>query len=198
MCSAVVDIREVIDVERLLVWVYRDQLAGGNCIRHEDYGPVGYGSTSALAEVARLGCRVDGGGGGYPVNEDAERVHDVVSAMGDTGVLLMIYGRMGARPDWMEGAWPHYEPADGWRKKRGSSEQEAITSESFKDDDGRMRALMCRVVLQDRPEVIRLARAEYGLWYEGLVMLSDDVQGLKRYAVHGPAVSAAPWLEQET
>jgi hypothetical protein len=177
------DRREPRDVEDLLRWAYqveRADLAEGPGIG---------------AELARLGCRaadwsrpiVDGGGRFAAVlNEDAERVHETVRAMG-LGRVVVRHAMLGTRPEWNLGGALRAHPV--WEyDSRGRRHVGMIHAWNG-------APIACKIGYTGGDAREREA-AQHGWldWWEALQSLRDELDGrLRRYRPTGPAAPLQPW-----
>lgn len=196
--------RTPIDVEELLVWVYRHQRADrviwqGAGLHDLEAGLDGVerhggSSLAAVERILRLGMFVDQSGpGNGALHEDAEAVHRVVEAMAvrEEGMrrrdLLITYARMADRPDPMVGQIPRPMPI---RTVRG-----AVLMEP-----NQRHPKVCPLDYQPSWERIWQARSEYNAWHRGLRLVALTLQGvpLKLWRVKPPAAPDTPWLDAGT
>ena len=186
-----------IDIERLLIWTYRDQKAdvvignGGGLFDQEGAmdGRIAYRTSAdgvaTIARIGLLGTRVDGGGASAShLHPDAEAVHAAVMALPlDTALLIMRHARAASRPDSEVFAPPRAVPVlDG----RGR-----ILIERAPWDKNRNYGA-CKVewiVPPVSPDVIRL---EYALWRRSLALLAMALSHGGRLEDHRPMMPAAP------
>jgi len=193
--------RTPIDVEDLLVWVYRYQRAdrvigqgaGLYDLEAELDGVERHGSSSlaTVERILRLGVFIDRSGpGNGALHEDAEAVHRVVEEMAvrEGSVrrrdLLIAYARLACRPDPMVGQIPRPMPI---RTVRGAVLMEPNAR----------HPKYCPLDYQPSWERIWQARAEYSAWHRGLRLLALALQGvpLKLWRVRAPAAPVTPWLD---
>ena len=194
------DGRRDIDIERLLIWVYRRQKAdliirmGAGLYRAEaEADGVEWQGGSACATAARIGemgARVDGGGlTSGKLHEDAETVHQVVTATFSKPLALLViqHARIGDRPDWIENARikPERVPNarggvrvfyDAWDKARNYG--------------------FCPISWAHSAARIESARQVYTLWRDALDVLQREFGGT-RLLDHRATPCAAPrmpWL----
>jgi hypothetical protein len=164
--------RIAIDIERLLIWTYRDQRA--DVVLGRGYGlhdqeammdgighPRGSDSLVALARIGLLGTRVDGGGPTCDaLHADAEITHNVVLALDrPIGLLVMQHARDASRPDQItiapskpvaatDARGRNVHGYDAWDKNR---------------DYG-----WCKLLWTMPLDGADIARVEYGLWHAAL------------------------------
>lgn len=179
----VLDRREPVDVEDLLRWAYqveRADLAEG---------------AGLAADLGRLGCRaadwsrpiVDGGGRFAAVlNEDAERVHETVRALG-LGRVVVRHAMLGTRPEWDVGGALRAHPVWEYdsRDRRYVGMIHAWSGEP----------IACKVGYSGGSAAEAEAAQHRWLdWWEALASIRDAVDGrLRRVRATGPAVPLQPW-----
>ncbi|MBS7792178.1 hypothetical protein KTR66_19420 [Roseococcus sp. SDR] len=198
--------RQPIDIERLLVWVYRDQRAdvvidrGAGLYEAEaalDGVAGSYVSVCGCAAVARiqaLGVRVDRQGrDAGALDPDAEVIHRAVMQLSDrvAGLprsrLVIQNAATASRPDAMVDEVPRPIPI---LNREGRPAVEWL-------DKGR-RFGVCRVDYQPSASAILAAREEYAAWHQALRLLAFVLQReprVTKFHALSPAAPAAPWLE---
>jgi hypothetical protein len=175
------------DIEDLLVWVYQKQQA--HKVEHVGvYGPgwrvVSGDGCARVAEIAALGCAVDGGGyANGTLAEDAEIVHGEVVRLDALDVGLVIsHAVAGSRPEHYAGMRPRLGPA----MDRGKP---------IVLWDKHYRYGHCKVQWLLSQETIDLGRYQYVLWWQALDHLARVLKGrLVGHRVGLPAAPAKPWL----
>lgn len=183
-----VAVQEATDIEALLVWVYQKQQA--HKVAHVGLDRPGWASISGdgcarVAEIAALGCAVDGGGyANGALAEDAEIVHSEVVRMDALDVGLVIsHAVAGSRPDNYSGRVPKLGPAMDrgkpvviWR-------------------DAQFRYGYCKLQWLLSQDTIDLERYQYVVWWQALDHLARVLKGkLVGHRVMPPAAPPAPWL----
>lgn len=193
--------RVAIDVERLLVWAYRDQRVDANDIGGAMLGSMGYPSQGSGAGI---GMTVDSSGYvNNAVDDDAFTVHLAVLASGSVK-LLIHHGLTATRPDWIADDRPRLYPLLGLSGRPlvcdAAADIEVAKPRDGKGERGlkRWSAQYCPLVARPTPESVRVARANYRDWYAGLVEVAGRLGklGCKRHAVTGPLAPATPWLDR--
>ena len=192
-----IDLRDPVDIERLLVWTYRDQRADvviGLGMRFFEQEAAMDGRTryatstdgiTALQRVGALGTRVDGGGASAAaLHPDAEVVHDAVMML-DRHLAMMVieHARASSRPDQTAIVPPRAHPVlnrldrptvryDGW-------------------DSGRHYG-WCPVDWTVAPTTAEVVRLEYATWRRALLLLTVALSRDGRLARHRAMAPAAP------
>ena len=201
----VIDRRERIDVQALLVWTYRRQRAdvvigsGAGLLdaeaaadEVERHGISGCGC-AAVASIERLGCRVDGGGmSAGALHPDAETVHQAVQKLPvPAAQMVMRCARWGDVPDWM----PRGRPiARAVRNGRG---QAVVRCEAW---DRHRHYGWCPIEWVVSVARIEAARREYAIWHSAIRDVAYRLiyeNRLTAYRVCPPAVRARPWEHAE-
>lgn len=181
-----------VDIERLLIWTYQNQVADQVTRRvMRGLAPQGYASTmGAVVRQGLLGCRIDGGLGvvtcADDLHPDAEAVHDAVLSLPSLACgLVIMHAKAGTRPDWMEGVVQRLRPV---RMPSGKPLVEYWDRE-------RRKPAYCHIELYPSDESIRFARGVYLEWWDALDHLSFVVEGrlTERRAV-GPECPREPWV----
>jgi hypothetical protein len=189
--------RKLVDVEWLIEWTYRLQLADKMSLASDvrTYWPsVSACGVAAVQRVGHLGVTVDSFGpafgGSVAVHVDASLVHDVVTAMGGAACGLVIkHGRTGTRPDFLGDGPSRFVPAAG----------APLHSPIVENYDKRRNRIApyCPVIWHDAAESIVEARRRYGIWHAALAGIAEDlvrhVDRLKSHQVTGFAAPARPW-----
>ncbi len=144
------------DIERLLIWTYRDQQAHreGYGIGQERQWLAG-GSSDWTRE------RVDGGGfRTFSLADEAETVHAAVAALGPTSRALVIrHAKTATRPDWRPGARERLGPiTDGGRI--------VVTTEYDKNRNRLVQWCPLRVI--DAADVVAELRQCWLVWWSAL------------------------------
>ncbi|MEN2977874.1 hypothetical protein P7L78_19160 [Tistrella bauzanensis] len=185
-----------IDVENLLVWVYRDQKADLVTGRMDDGRVMGWRGSSLgrIEAVANLGCRVDGRGAGWgaagELHRDAAATHEVVETL-DLGTQRVVirHARAGTRPDWTAGGL-RCRPV--WRRTAtGEVRPRVIYTATRKPS-------YCPIEIEPAPAILHDARMEWVTWRGALDRIARDLRAvdalLTRHRITGPAADATPWL----
>jgi hypothetical protein len=175
------------DIEDLLVWVYQKQQA--HKVEPIGLHRPGWGSSSRdgcarVAEIAALGCAVDGGGyANGALAEDAEIVHGEVVRLDALDVGLVIsHAVAGSRPEHYAGARPRLGPA----MDRGKPI--VIWDKQFRYGSCKLQWLLSQ-------ETIDLGRYQYVVWWQALDHLARVLKGrLVGHRVAQPGAPSKPWL----
>lgn len=192
--------KELIDIRDLVKWALVDQQVEA-AVRAANV-VMGRGgmvtSTARLESVLKLGCKVDGSA---PTSEqiithchsDAIEVYDNLCRLpAKARDLVYFHCLKASAPDWLEeGVGPlvpklgkNGKPVRLTQSMRGASDEVVIKNN--------VRYLMTYEGYT--PHDVRIARAEYAVWYEGLVALSHELENtLERYIVQPPNVRREPW-----
>lgn len=184
--------KQDIDIEQLLIWVYQDQaaeqVAGKGLYSHSGGGD----AFGAVERYGRLGCFIDCAGsaavGTGELHPDAEAVYETVGF----DPLIVRHARSGTRPDWMEGAVPHFKPVDGWKEDKADQRVPRRYDYNINAGIGN-RPWLCRVRLVNHPDMIAYARRQYLEWWEALAVLSGRME-LREYNALPPSAAAKPWM----
>lgn len=194
---------QVVDVERLLVWTYQTCQAhnavrvglyeGERAASRTVYAASSGDGCATVAEQGRLGCRVDVSGARTDqLNEDAERVHQLVMML-ESRALLIRHGRAGTRPEGFDIPDPHLEPV--WKDLPRYDSRGLPAPRSFELwTDQRRHAIGCPLQLSEAVEYVEVMREEFRIWRAGLVALAEALAHtpLRRFRVTGPAVPSEP------
>lgn len=190
--------RDEVDVEELLVWVYRDQKAH----RAEDMGlsqqDVWEGGLIGGGCALGAGERVDTSVRSFArLHADAEAVHDVVRALPRlTCGLIIEHAKVGGRPDW----WP------GCRVEVRDILRRGKPVRLYDDNRNPVGVKRGPVVVRDLDgggaELVTalsapgldMARMLWREWWAGLVAVKAGLRGVKlSVRVVGPAAEVEPW-----
>ena len=198
-----VDMRRPVDVERLLIWAYRDQRAhviinlglGLEAIEAGLDDVVKYAISGdgcvAVAAIAELGCRVDTSPTRMcDLHPDAERVHIAVSAL-DKPVQMMVIrcALMAERPNWLPGARPK---AQAQRGRRGA------VHVRYADSDKNRNYGWCPVEWHPSLAFIEAMRREYTMWHQAVADVSKALRKpgiLKSHRIAGFIAPDRPWAK---
>ncbi|MFG1267647.1 hypothetical protein V5F40_06755 [Xanthobacter sp. DSM 14520] len=180
------------DIEGLVEWAYRvqcvDRMAGLMSVASGRTAPRMRSNTDMMVAFAALGVRVDSSPGyvtamGATAQDDALVIHDAVLQLPAEAVALVVgHGKGGSRPPWH------------------GVEAEALVADT--DRKGRVRMLRdnCRPVaclLRHRidPALVMFSRAQYGVWWEALAALADELHGkLETIDPLPPSAPREPWF----
>ena len=208
-----------IDIEELLGWTYRAQLAdiviergyGLHAIEREADGiPVFRASADGVVACMRsgaLGSTATGGAAGIKadLHADAERVHNTVMMLGGDDALLIIrHAKAATRPDWLPDARHRLEPR--WK---GNRKFDAATGLPVKgsyevitlwDSNWNKQSSYCPISEHDGPDHVGAKREAYRRWRRALVTLAEHFAEapLDDHIVSGPASPAKPWQPRDT
>ena len=192
------DFRRTIDIERLLIWTFRDQKAHivigrGEGLSDQEAAQDGVeirrSSTCGIAAIERLGLlgvRVDGGGpsAGH-LHEDAEAVHRVVMALGRGLAGLLVRHAVDAdRPDWMPGAVPR--PVAKYRPNG------RVVISYNREDRGRDYG-WCPIEWTLSQVRIDAARLAYATWRHAIAGLVRQLPNLHAFIALAPSAPIDPW-----
>ncbi len=207
----------VIDIEDLLNWTYRVQLADlilglGVDLWHAERAAEGiewHGHSAdgvyAVLQRLRLGVRVDGAGMRISADVDADAVivHESVMKLGSVLATIVIrYARTGGRPSWHPDAqfrytpqWldrPRYHAGTGLPRKRSFLVVRTIAR------DGRLVSSYCPIIPVDHPDEVDQRRLTYRLWFDGVSALSNYLSTLTGlgFAAVSLTARAQPWLDE--
>jgi hypothetical protein len=180
-----------IDIERLLVWAYRDE-----CADHGSDELVGFagGYANPVYGMASLGMRVDGGGSGPTrIPEDALAVDAAVSRLpGHQRRLVVQHAKAGTRPDirWLP---PRGFRCDLWGHPTGKPRHFFHPS-----DKKKRRPTGCYVRFSgDSLQTLRVKWLTWLNWWEGLGFVDQQLrqapEALKRWELADFAVPQYPW-----
>jgi len=194
------DLREPVDIERLLVWTYRDQradkvLAASSGLLAAEAALDGHGryltsgdGVATMARIGALGVRVDGGGpSSGALHQDAEVVHEAVTMLGKIEAHLVIeHARAASRPDQIEIIPPR---AYAVRNRLGRATIE------YEDWDRNRNYGFCSVQWTVAPTTAEVVFLEYAMWWRALdalaVALSGDGRLTRHRALRPAALPAA-------
>lgn len=197
--------REVIDIEALLVWAYRRQKVdrvSGAMFRHEAGLSGSGGDWLGLARVAALGVTVDASGwSGLPAcDPDAETVHEAVGRIGPVGRTMVRLARTGERPDWMEGVY-RWKPEplrdrDGRMVLAMTDGKRVVPGKAMMPNRHLRKWSWQPLVWRDRAHLLIGVRNGWIDWHRALSRLAGDLDGrLRRWRVTGPAAPLRPWRD---
>jgi len=178
-------VREAVDIERLLHWVY--------AMQKPHYGGRMGGGGGGYDGLAALGTRVDGTGAGvWRCDEDAETLHAMVDRLPDP-LLIRRHAEVGGHPDWKPGAWHRVVPM--WRTPPADAAP-GQKPRPVMEYNERKHPVVCLLREVDPPEYTAMARATYGQWHGALTTLVQRCAKtpLRRFDAVGPVAPAAPWL----
>lgn len=185
-----VTVRQVMDIERLVVWTYQQQAADRVVARQGGryYPSSGGDSAAAVARRMSIGVAVDcAGSAAYDaghLHPDADLVHaHVVGFPSLVAGMIIRHGRAGTRPDWEE---------EGVQLRpilRGNGKPKIV----YHDTAGRQPAY-CPVVADPCHEHVDFVRRQYVAWWDGLKELAAGLDGLlSDHVVTPPATPRCPW-----
>lgn len=193
--------KQEIDIEALLQWVYQKQKADMISSRG-----VGMFDAEAMADGIKLrkisadgcfrieqthllGAAVDGGGlmsFAGQLHPDAETIHETVMKLNKIESWLLISSaKAGDPPDWMPEAKASMEPV----MKKGRI--------VMIYDDNR-HIIGCRVTVGTTQVYIDAKRELYSMWWKALKKLADNLEDkLASYELSGSVVSSTPWVNEK-
>jgi len=185
---------EQVDIEALVEWAYRvqciDRTVGLMSVAVGLAGPSTRSATAVMVRYAELGARVDASplhvtAMGASADDDALTIHDAVLRLPAEAMALVIaHARGGSRPSW-HGLDAERLVADTDKRGRVRVLLDASTR--------RPVACVLRPALD--PALVMFSRAQYGVWWEALAALADDLAGrLDAYAPLPPAALREPWF----
>lgn len=192
-------VREVIDVEALVVRAYRDELVdramGGPAVSAGAPAVLMGGSGwASVARIAMLGTMVDGGSGGdgHEPPAWAVAVHKAVVGLPEQAAALVVrYARVGGAPEW------DVEAPLVWRG-RPARNGKGVLVERWQADG--YAVTWCPVDRDYAVEAAALGRAEYGLWWEALAVVAGVVAQAPavraRWVVGPPKAARTPWVDK--
>jgi hypothetical protein len=193
-----IDIREPVDIERLLVWTYRHQRADrvlgvGIGLFDQEAAMDGHrhcatskDGVAAMRRIGALGTRVDGGGASAAaLHIDAEIVHTAVMALPhDTSALVIVHARAASRPDDTAIPTPRAFPV---KNERGRIVREYAEWDKSKNYG------WTPLVWTAAPVTAAAIRRDYATWRDALGVLAFTLargRGLTRHRPTPP--QAAP------
>lgn len=184
---------EAADIERVLVWAYRDQRAGAGEAERDGAAPGHAVSGMPFIEwVGRLGCIPDGRGGAWPTHPDTDHIVRAVNGLPDAARLLVArHALAGTRPEWrVVSRLRAVAVASGRGPKRAVAQ--FWWPRNHKTPAG------CRVAFAgERAESVLFRRAGWSVWRLGLLALREELEAggkLVRWRLSGPEAPEAPWL----
>lgn len=184
--------QRAIDIEKLLHWVYRDELCKG--------GSEAWSPWDAIFRLATLGVRVDDQLGpvarlppifGDP-HPDALLVARYVGRLPHrSAVLVTIHAKMATRPAPWEGPICVLPVRDGSRVR--------VVGKSYgRASNGRWRyyteGSYCPLRFEPSLSEVAWSRSEWTCWRDGLIELQGSLAGqLDEHQATGPELEAEPW-----
>ncbi len=186
-----------IGIEGLVNWAFEEEKTAMMVGRDRGIGPI---LSHLQKTTVSYGERVSGGGsifaGGYDMHPDALVVYgawlEVRAASPDGGCLIRSYGEAGYRPDWV---------ADG--ELRFVADVDPVTglTKQARDQHRNLVKESCRIKRVGKlPEIVRVARSEYRVWWAALFLLQELVReveavqgGLVRWKLTGEMPPQEPW-----
>lgn len=181
-----------IDTEALLRWAYRDELPKQEAAAFSPW--------ERFLEVGQLGTRIDEShmarlpavlGAPHP---DAIVIAKAVARLPHrSGVLVIVHACSGTRPDPLAGPIRVFPFNDGPRVR--------VVGKSYgRGSDGKWRyyteGSYCPLRYEPTVAEVTQARADYCLWWNGLVGVCRDLAGeLTKWQPILPKVPAAPWID---
>ncbi|MFT6659707.1 hypothetical protein [Maritalea sp.] len=180
--------KKQIDIEKLVHWALADQQVG-RASAGSDVGMLGYRSgQGAMDQMQEYGQMIQDGVVERLIasncHMDAFATYDAAMALPQPAQALVIaHGIKGDRPDW-------YPEGAGQRVARiGRFGRPATIALS----DGSKQVIYDWDGLP--PSQVKCARAQYMVWWEGLVALTDFLKNnLEDHIPHPPRVSREPWM----
>lgn len=182
--------KQVIAIDHLLIWTYKDQAADSVAQQFMGRAPV-LAIQRGILERAALGVAIDcSGSAGFAngrLHPDADAVNDVVLAMAsaDRG-LIISYAKSEGAPDWMPGAISRPVPL---RRPNGKPRVEYY-------DIDRRKPSHCPIVYTPHPERIVAAREVFSSWHRAIEAVRRALPGLQRFSAAPPSLPAAPWIKR--
>ena len=175
-------VKQTMDVEQMVTWALRDQ-------------GLGWGSAAQAAGWEELGTRVDTSGrwsvpapsASLMTDDDALVVRQAIDALPpEAGALVIQYGRIGERPDWVEeGPGEYVQERDG-RGRPMWDWEDPVNRTGEKRQRMKFEGL--------RPELVTWHRAQYTLWREALHALVAPINRvLASHQAFGPFAPERPW-----
>ncbi|WP_430470058.1 hypothetical protein [Thalassospira lucentensis] len=186
-----------IGIERLVDWAFGQQKVALMDGRDRGIFPV----LALLSKTTvNYGERIGGGGAsgaGYDVHPDAAIVLDawreVMTYSADGACLVRSYGESGFSPDWV---------ADGELRFIPEIDPQTGMPKQARDHNRHLVRESCRVKRVGKsPDVVRVARAEYRVWWHALHLMQDFVAdysarqgGLVTWRLTSEMPPKEPWL----
>lgn len=188
--SAVVATKREMDIELLVQWTYRVQMA--DLARTGMGGGIG-GSTDSVAE---LGVGVDRSSyTNVAVHEDAYRVHEQVERLpSEIQTPIITHGRLATRPDWMPGVISRPRPL-----REFDGKPTVLSSEPQIKRKGWHKTKWCPLVWTPPAESIEQAHDRYLVWWGSLLDLAERLRsvGLTSITVLDPSAPRFPWVDSQ-
>lgn len=182
-----------IDIEKLLVWTYQNEVADVLARRGGSYVPTKHrDSVAAVAARATLGCRVQNGGPfgytPYDLHPDAEMVHEAVKGLSvEQSGLVIELAKSGTRPDWVRDARPRTVPI---LRANGKPKMEYVDPGTWN------RPAYCLVRFDPDPSHVTFQRSIWVKWWDTLALLAEKLDGELERKVLGPPFPREPWEEE--
>ncbi len=211
-------VNRTLDIEDLLSWTYRQQLA--DIVLDRGYGlhpierqadgiPVRRASTDGvLACMRSKAIGTSSAAGAAPIkadlHPDAERVHNTVMMLGGDDALLIIrHAKAADRPNWYPDARHRCEPV--WKggpkfdSETGLPMKGSFEIETKWDRNRHKIASGCPIIEIDAPDRVAAKRELYRRWRRALVTLANyfDEAPLTEHIVTGPTAPENPWLGRD-
>ncbi len=206
--------QRTVDIEDLLGWTYRAQLAdvviergyGLHPIEREADGiQVFRASADGVVGCMRSGALGTSAIGGMSsikddLHPDAERVHSTTMMLGGIDAMLVVrHAKAATRPDWLPNARHRFEPV--WKVGRKFADDTGLPVKgSYQvitdwDKSRHVRSTYCPISEHDGRDHVAAKREVYRRWRRALVVLADYFVAapLSAHIVRGPAAAATPW-----
>lgn len=192
--------KELIDIRDLVNWALVDQQVEA-AVRASRAAVGGDGMASSAAKLEsmlKLGCKVDGSGPSADqvithCHPDAIEVFDAAWRLkGRARDLVFFHSLKASAPDWIEEGVGPLVPKLG----KNGKPMRAGHGVRGANDEVVMRNNARYLMTYDgyTPYDVRVARAEYAVWYEGLVALQQELEKkLERFIPLSPSVRREPW-----
>ncbi|MET4734772.1 hypothetical protein ABIE64_003511 [Thalassospira sp. MBR-102] len=185
-----------IGIERLVNWAFEREKVAMMVGQDRGIFPI-------LAQLQRTtvgyGERISGGGGatGYDIHPDASVVYEawrlVMEVSAEGASLIRSYGESALRPDWI---------ADG--ELRFEADIDPVTGlvKPARDANRNLVRESCRVKRVGKlPDIVRVARSEYRVWWAALHYLQELVReaaenqgGLVQWRLTRELPPKEPWM----
>jgi hypothetical protein len=181
------------DIEEALVWAYnRQKVLDARAVSEAEIRATGgVDSIVRVGQLAALGTSIDRspGAGLFECHPDADALHQMVQLLPlMTANILMDHALLRCRPDWkprgvrMRAVMEQY--GSGWRP-RTITKNKMVVGHDVRPDP--------------HPNIVRMYRDIYRLWFDGLtnlVSLFDDYRReFTSLTVQAPAAHAEPWTD---
>ncbi len=195
--------RELVTIEHLLEWTYRQQkaqvYAGRGIGLYEGeraaQGVEWFGHSSdgvaAIERIAETGGRIDVSGSDMGwLDDDAAAVHEVASGVVD-GMLVIRQAEIGGRPDWRPISRPRVTPIIDHRGKP----EVRYWQEIGERDYGRY----CPVIVLNSMDEVQHVREVYARWALAVIdvrrRLINADRALRRHRLDQTVPPVAPWTD---